>query len=118
MQLITTQLEEVLTRNAAATLEAYATGAEPPQHKPALKVFDPSGAATWLLTELDKETGLLFGLCDLGMGSPELGYVSLAELKSYRGPFGLGLERDRHFTPNKTLTEYADQARMDRRVSA
>ena len=29
-----------------------------------------------------------FGLCDLGIGCPELGYVSLSELKSVRGRLG------------------------------
>jgi hypothetical protein len=33
------------------------------------------------------------------MGYPELGYVMLSELGSVRGPLGLGIERDIHFTP-------------------
>jgi hypothetical protein len=41
----------------------------------------------------------MFGLCDLGMGFPELGYVSLNEMKAVRLPFGLGIERDLHWTP-------------------
>jgi Protein of unknown function (DUF2958) len=64
---------------------------------------------TWLLTELDD--GLLFGLCDLGLGCPELGYVSPAELAAVRGKLGLPVERDRHFIANKTLSAYADEAR-------
>ena len=36
----------------------------------------------WFITERDIEKSQLqaFGYCDLGMGSPELGYVSIAEL--------------------------------------
>ena len=37
---------------------------------------------------------IMFGLCDLGMGFPELGYVSLNELQAITGPLGLGIERD------------------------
>jgi Protein of unknown function (DUF2958) len=39
-----------------------------------VKLFNPTGAATWLLTEidLDDET-VAWGLCDLGMGFPEFG---------------------------------------------
>ena len=35
------------------------------------------------------------------MGMPELGYVTLAELKSIKGAFGLGIERDKYFDSNK-----------------
>jgi Protein of unknown function (DUF2958) len=63
------------------------------------------------LTELDPEHDLAFGLCDLGMGEPELGYVSLTELSTVRGKLGLPVERDEHFNANKSLPAYADEAR-------
>jgi len=85
--------------------------------KPALKLFSPVGAATWLISEID-ENRIMFGLCDLGHGSPELGYVSLDEIESVRLPFGLKIERDLHFTPDKTLAEYADEARSAGRIVA
>jgi hypothetical protein len=48
---------------------------------PVVKLFDPCGAATWLLTEIDPdEETVAWGLCDLGMGFPEFGTVSLTEL--------------------------------------
>ena len=75
--------------------------------KPYLKLFSPTGAATWLITEIvDEDT--LFGLCDLGMGFPELGYVSLQELESVELPM--------YFTPDKTLKEYASVAREHSRI--
>jgi hypothetical protein len=81
-------------------------------HAPVVKLFTPDGACTWLLSELDPEDpDIAFGLCDLGMGCPELGYVSLSELTSVRGRLGLPIERDRHFTATKPLTAYADDAR-------
>ncbi len=52
-----------------------------------------------------------FGLCDLGLGCPDLGYGSLSELAEVRGPFTLPVERDLHFIPAKTLSGYADEAR-------
>ena len=83
--------------------------------KPYLKLFSPTGSATWLITEIvDEDT--LFGLCDLGMGFPELGYVSLQELESVELPFGLKIERDMYFTPDKTLKEYASVAREHSRI--
>ncbi|WP_322514714.1 DUF2958 domain-containing protein [Rhodopseudomonas palustris] len=86
--------------------------AEDKDHCPAVKLFTPDGSATWLISEVDPDDpDRLFGLCDLGLGSPELGYVSLAELTALRGPLGLPVERDRHFVPNKSLTAYARDAR-------
>ena len=55
--------------------------------EPVVKLFTPDGNATWLLTELDPNGAYLaFGLCDLGLGEPELGYVSLPELAAARRP--------------------------------
>ena len=49
------------------------------------------------------------------MGYPELGYVSQSELEGLRyGMHGAGIEvveRDLYFTPEKTLSEYAKDAR-------
>jgi hypothetical protein len=64
------------------------------------------------LTELDPDHELAFGLCDLGMGEPELGYVSLTELRTVRGKLGLPIERDEHFDADKTLSAYAEEARQ------
>lgn len=50
----------------------------------------PDAACTWLLTEIDPhDEDITFGLCDLGMGFPELGSVRISELKSVRGKLGL-----------------------------
>jgi hypothetical protein len=82
-------------------------------HVPILKLFDPTGAATWLITEMDPEApDILFGLCDLGMGFPELGSVSLAELESATGRLGLGIERDLYFAGRFPLSVYAEAARI------
>jgi len=72
--------------------------------KPVVKFFDPIGAGVWLLSDLDPENGIAFGLCDLGMGFPEIGDVSLDEMigiqHSRRRPLPLGIERDLHFSHN------------------
>ena len=86
-------------------------------HHPVVKLFTPDGAATWLISEVDPDDpDRLFGLCDLGLGFPELGYVSLAEIVSLRGPLGLSVERDLHFIANKPLSAYADEARAKGRI--
>lgn len=80
---------------------------------PVVKLFTPDAGATWLLTEIDPEDhDHAFGLCDLGLGYPELGWVSLAEIVNLRGRLGLPVERDLQFTPRKRLSIYAYEARL------
>lgn len=79
----------------------------------------PDGPGTWLLTELDPaEPTRAFGLCDPGLGSPELGYVDLTELAALRGRLRLPIERDRHFIPDRPLSAYANEAQAAGRIAA
>ncbi len=88
------------------------------EHKPVVKLFNPAGAATWLITEMNSENNdILFGLCDLGMGFPELGYVSLKELESVKVFAGLGIERDIHFDATYPLSVYTEAARAATRIT-
>ncbi len=46
-------------------------------------------------SEIDPmDTDRAFGLCDLRLGSPELGYVSLKELATASGQLGFPIERE------------------------
>jgi hypothetical protein len=81
-------------------------------HVPVVKFFSPVGAATWLFSELDEDGDILFGLCDLGFGCPEMGSASLAEIAAVTLPFGLTIERDLCFAGRFPLTVYADAARV------
>lgn len=86
---------------------------------PIVKLFTPDGAATWLISEADPDdVDRFFGLCDLGLGFPELGYVSLAEISAIRGRLGLSVERDLHFVADKPLSAYAEEARRQGRIVA
>jgi hypothetical protein len=86
-------------------------------HPPVIKLFTPDAQATWLLSEFDPIEELFFGLCDLGVGYPELGYVALVELQSVRGPLGLPVERDRHWQADRPLSAYAEAARQQGRIA-
>ena len=101
-----------LRLNGYATKAALAALRDPPDHKPVVKLFTPDAAATWLLTEIDPDDpDIAFGLCDLGMGFPEIGSVSLAEIDAVRGRLGLPVERDRTFEGTHPLAVYARAAR-------
>ena len=63
------------------------------------KFFNPAGAGTWWATEYDPKDKTIFGYASIfGDWNDEWGSFSLAELESYAGPFGLGIERDLYWT--------------------
>jgi len=57
---------------------------------------------------------ICFGLCDLGMGTPELGYVILREI------VGIGfIERDLHFdAKGKPMSYFVDEAEKEDKIVA
>ena len=78
---------------------------------PIVKLFTPDAGGIWLLAALTPECpDKAFGLCDLGVGSPEIGTVSLREIERLRGRFGLPVERDAGFIGIKPLSAYARNA--------
>ena len=107
MKLITKALHEKLRAN-----NIRQTADETFDPKPVVKLFHPMGGATWLITDLAADGDYAFGLCDLGMGFPELGYVSLTELEVH------GVERDLRWKANKTLSEYTTAASDAQRIVA
>jgi hypothetical protein len=110
-KLLTKVIRERLLKNGRLRQQSQIADQGEPDFMPVVKLFTPDAGCTWLLTELDPEDpDIAFGLCDLGVGCPELGYLSLSELASVRGRLGLPIERDRHFTATKTLSAYAAEA--------
>jgi hypothetical protein len=111
MKLLTTSIREQLLRNGRIQAALAEEGREFADFIPVVKLFTPDAGCTWLLTELDPvEPDIAFGLCDLGMGCPELGTVRISELESVRGRLGLPAECDRHFAGLHTLSVYARAA--------
>ena len=118
-KLLTAEIRERLLSNGRLRQQFAEQGEAEPDFLPVVKLFTPDAGCTWLLTEIDSEDpDIAFGLCDLGMGCPELGSVSLSELASLRGRLGLPVERDRSFNPTKTLSAYADEARAHSAIRA
>ena len=114
MALITDEQRLQLLANGAASAQGRRG-----DFYPVVKLFTPDAGATWLITECDPdEPDRLFGLCDLGLNCPELGYVQLAEIKEIRGRLGLPVERDLHFTADKPISAYAAEARAKGHIVA
>jgi len=62
------------------------------------KFFDPCGSCTWYMMNQDPtDPNYLWGI--VKGQELETGSFSLSELSSYKGPLGIGIERDLHFDP-------------------
>jgi hypothetical protein len=60
-----------------------------------VKFFNPTGAGTWYATEYNPIDKIFYGYAVIfGDHNDEWGSFSLAELESFKGRFGLGIERD------------------------
>lgn len=96
---------KLLTKEIEKTLPALYAGEDTPLHEKVayLKVFDPTGRLTYYATEYDPTEKLFFGymVSPLGEDCDEWGYSSLDEFEALKGRFGLGLERDLYFRPQK-----------------
>ncbi|MBU2724049.1 DUF3560 domain-containing protein [Acidithiobacillus ferridurans] len=103
--------------------ETYETDGKPDSERPvSLRYFGPNGAQ-WFIIEKDRgdpeneghgptvpglpDQTQAFGLADLGMGYPELGYINIPEITR------AGAELDYHFTP-ATLLEIKREHYPDR----
>ncbi len=100
MTLFTKAQTEQLLANCQEQIVNNDAGHPDIDFKPVVKLFTPDAQCTWLLTELGLDD-IAYGLCDLGMGMPEIGFVCVRELREARGPLGLPIERDEHSTPIK-----------------
>ena len=67
------------------------------------KFFNPTGGGTWFASEYNPKDKIFFGYVSIfGDHCDEWGYFSLKELEDFKGRFGLGIERDLHFTETKS----------------
>jgi hypothetical protein len=94
---------QLLTEDIRAALPPlYATEGTPEGEKTLVaRFFDPCGSWTWYPVEGqpsdDGKDFLFFGLVE-GF-EREWGYFLWSDLADYRGPLGIGIERDLHFRP-------------------
>ena len=91
---------KLLTKDLINKIPAlYETEHQEPEDKMIhAKLFTPWTTWTWYVIEFDGEDKC-FGF--VKGHDAEFGYFSLREVASIQGPFGLKVERDRHFTPTE-----------------
>ena len=87
-------------------------------HPPVVKLFLPATKCVWLISEIDPEDpDIAFGLCDLGMGFPELGSVSLTELQSILRWPGLPVMQDEEFVAEFPMSVFVEAARQEQAIT-
>ena len=96
-------------RKLLANHEATKDGESALPLEPVVRLFDPYGSATWLLVSMNDDE-YAFGLCDLGIGFPEMGDVYLPEVRSVLVMGHPRIERDMHWTARGTFGEYVEAA--------
>ena len=76
----------------------YSLGSDMENQMIVAKFFNPTGAGTWYLMNMDpEEQDYCWGIVDLF--EVEMGSFSKSELENFIGPLGLGIERDLYFEP-------------------
>ena len=89
-------------------------------HPPVIMLSSLDGLMTWLLSEIDPfYEGIAFGLCDLGIGCPELGYVPISDLEKSPYPkTGIPfVGQDKEFVASYPMSVYAEAARMCQKIT-
>ena len=114
LMLLTKAMLEKLEHNAQQVRDGRVASGD---LEPVVKLSNPYGSGTWLITELH-DGDRLFGLCYRGNGSPEPGYQSLRELEQVRAVIWgrqtniQAIERATRWSAGgHTLSEFAEVAR-------
>jgi hypothetical protein len=119
MNLLTKDITDRLLNNGQENAGRIARGENTLDFYPVVKLFTPDGGCTWLLTEIDPENpDMAFGLCDVGLGCPEIGWVSLIEIGAIRGRLGLAVERDLSFRGGRPVSVYTKEAAKNGHIKA
>jgi hypothetical protein len=106
MKLLTQQQRAQLLANGHAARQAHEKGTDI-DPRPVVKLYIPDGYGRWLLTEMDPlEFDRAYGLYDLGIGHPEVGYVSLSELEDETGKLPYPVKPDPRFVADRPLSDY------------
>ena len=95
---------DAINRMRLNAMQRHQKGYDP---MPVVRLYVPFTCCQWLLTEIDEDLDTAFGLCDLGMGFPEVGPVSLYEIAEVTPH----VRCDPHFVAVAPLSVYSREAR-------
>lgn len=88
-------------------------------HPPVVRLYIPDTSCSWLLSEFvpSEQPDIAFGLCDLGMGYPELGSVSVEELEAVGKGRPFSVRRDDSFEAEYPMSVYSLAARNAQEIT-
>ncbi|PZQ78139.1 MAG: hypothetical protein DI563_01515 [Variovorax paradoxus] len=112
MPFLTDEQRRVMLANGTARVRGEDT-----DPYPVVKLYAPGCDACWVLTALDADGDLAYGLIDPGTGFPALGHVSLAMLAGIKGPAGQPVALEPGYKARKTLSAYVADAERDGMVT-
>jgi hypothetical protein len=112
-ELLTKSQRRKLENNFLKNKAIIQKGGTPIDLKPVVLFHLPDGDGIWLLTELNPENNIAFGLYDAGYWGPQIGQVDLEKLKALRGRHGSPVRRSSGFGAVRNLSEYVKRARED-----
>ena len=108
------QLEMLLGADNYAQMLENHRSSKSADHLPVVHLSIPCTDCHWLLTDIAPNSDVAFGLCDLGMGFPELGYVRLGEIISCtRIP---PVERNNMFKALAPISRYHEEALKEQQI--
>ena len=98
----TTDLERSTFQNRPAyrylrLADHLPNSASDPDPVACVKLFNPTGQGSWYIAAYDPKTRQAYGAADLF--EFEYGSIDMEELVTFRGRFGLPIERDLSWTP-------------------
>ncbi len=108
-------MKKLLTKEQIVKLKSNGSYENQDQdHVPVVMLTIPYTDCVWLISEIiPEDENIGFGLCDIGQGTPELGYVNLKELAISQKLIGMPVYNNPLFRgkyPMSAYTEAAQQA--------
>jgi hypothetical protein len=114
-ELLTAEQRKQLLENGRQQREAITQFRDAVDFEPVVRLIATDTNAIWFLSEIDPDDNdIAFGLCDLGIGFPEVGNMRLSDLATFRGPLHQPIVRDDSFAARFTIGQYAAIARASR----
>lgn len=107
-------MQELLTDEQMDKLKQIGLSEEENENQvPVVRLHIPGKEAYWLFSCIVSGTEqMAYGIFEIGLGSPELGYFDLSEIAELKFEGGLELENDLQFKGEHSLMKYADIAHL------
>lgn len=107
-------MQELLTDEQMEKLKQIGLSEQESENQiPIVRLHIPGKEAYWLFSCIISDTEqMAYGIFEIGLGNPELGYFDLNEIAELKFKGGLELENDLQFKGERSLMKYAEIAQV------